>query len=304
MKKILITGASGFIGRQCLTPLLEKGFEVHALSRKSLPGFKKDVVWHCQNLLDEEKTRRLIKIVQPSHCLHLAWYTEPGTYSSSPDNLLWTAASIKLLRFFQQQGGQRFVGAGTCVEYDWRYGYCSEAVTPIEPATLYGICKSTVQKILASFSESTSLSSAWGRVFFLYGPYENPTRLAPAVIISLLRGELALCSLGDQLRDYMHVSDAANSFVCLLDSEVTGPVNIASGKPILIKDFIYKIAEQLNGFDKIRLGALPTKNKTAVIAADVARLNSEVGYNPKFNLVSGLEQTINWWKRNLSKKGR
>ncbi len=302
MKKVLITGASGFIGRQCLTPLLERGFEVHALALEPVVEYEKDVIWHCQNFLDEEKTQRLIKTVQPSHCLHLAWYTEPGKYWSSPENLWWTASSISLLYSFHQQGGERFVGAGTCAEYDWRYGHCSEAVTPLEPATLYGTCKNTLQKTLASFSANTSLSSAWGRIFFLYGPYEHLARLVPSVINSLLHNEPALCSHGNQIRDFMHVSDVANAFVCLLESEATGPVNIASGKPVSIKDVIYKIAEYLNGFDKIRLGALPVKNEPAVLTADVTRLQYEIGCNPRLDLESGLEQTIDWWKKSLLEK--
>jgi nucleoside-diphosphate-sugar epimerase len=83
VRKILITGATGFIGRQCLIPLLEKGFTVHALAQKPLGGYENDVIWHRQNFLDDEKTKGLIESIKPSHCLHFAWYTEPGKYWSS-----------------------------------------------------------------------------------------------------------------------------------------------------------------------------------------------------------------------------
>lgn len=302
MRKILVTGASGFIGRHCLPFLIEKDYEVHALSLEPLQDFKKDIIWHNQNLLDNEKTQHLVESIQPSHCLHLAWYTEPGKYWASPENLRWAASSISLLYSFHQNGGERFVGAGTCAEYDWRYGHCSEMTTPLEPATLYGTCKNAVQRTLASFSENASLSSAWGRIFFLYGPHEHPARLVPAVVNSLLRNEPALCSHGNQVRDYMHVSDAANAFVSLLDSNIKGSVNIASGTPVLIKDIIDAIAKQLSGFCKLRLGALPPKNEPALLTADVSRLRNEVGYVPEFDLKSGLEQTIDWWKRTQVEK--
>jgi len=299
MKKVLITGASGFIGRHCLPLLLERGFEVHALSQKPLPGLGKDIIWHSQNFLDDNKTQRLIENVQPSHCLHFAWFTEPGKYWSSPENLRWTASSVSLLYSFNQNGGERFVGAGTCAEYDWRYGHCTEMLTPLEPATIYGTCKNAFQNILSSLSSSFSLSSAWGRVFFLYGPYENPTRLVPHIITSLLRGNLALSSHGNQLRDFMHVSDVAHSFVDLLESKVKGPVNIASGKPVFIKNVIYAIAEYLDGFDKLQLDALPAQDEPLLLTADVSRLRDEVGYVPRFDLELGLKQTIDWWKKNL-----
>jgi nucleoside-diphosphate-sugar epimerase len=302
MKKILITGASGFIGRQCLPLLLEKGFEVHALTLEPLPGFEKSVIWHTQNFLDTEKTQRLVEDIQPSHCLHLAWYTEPGKYWTSSENIPWLASSLALFYSFQRTGGERFVGAGTCAEYDWRYGHCTEAITPLEPATLYGTCKNALQKTLTSYSTNTSLSSAWGRVFFIYGPHEHPARLVPAVITDLLRKQPALCSHGHQVRDFMHVSDVANAFVCLLESKITGPINIASGTPITIKDVVYNIADQLNGRERLKLGALPEgKNEPVLLTADISRLKHEVGFTPKYNLKTGLEQTIAWWKTNLKK---
>jgi nucleoside-diphosphate-sugar epimerase len=302
MKKILLTGASGFIGRHCLPFLLENGYEVHALSLAQLPEFSEDVVWHTQNLLDIESTKHLIESVRPTHCLHLAWHTEPGKYWTSSENLDWISASISLLQSFYKNGGERFVGAGTCAEYDWRYGYCSEAFTPLAPGTLYGVAKYAFQKILHSYSENFSLSSAWGRVFFLYGPHEHPARLTSSVIASLLRGEPALCSPGNQIRDFMHVADVGGAFVRLLESEVKGEVNIASGKPVSVKDFIGIIARQINGIDRVKLGALPARNEPAMLVADISRLKDEVGYTPHFDLEAGLSQTIAWWKETLEKK--
>lgn len=302
MKKILITGASGFIGRQCLVPLLEKGFEVHALSREPLPEYKNDVIWHCQNFLQDEKTKKLVETVKPSHCLHFAWHTEPGKYWTSNENLCWTASTISLIYSFYQNGGERFVGAGSCAEYDWRYGHCSEAVTPLEPSTLYGTCKNTLQQTLASFSENNSLSSAWGRIFFLYGPHEHPARLVPAVITSLLRDKAALCSHGNQIRDFMHVSDTAGAFISLLESKLTGAVNIASGVPISIKDIVIKIANQLHKSDMPKFGALPTmKDDPPLLTADISQLKHNVGFSPKYDIASGLEQTIDWWKQAVKK---
>jgi nucleoside-diphosphate-sugar epimerase len=237
--------------------------------------------------------------IQPSHCLHLAWYTQPGAYLSSPENLLWTASSISLLHSFHQQGGQRFIGAGTCAEYDWQSGHCIEGVTPLEPATLYGICKNSFQKILTSVSANTAMSSAWGRIFFLYGPHENPVRLVPTVINALLHNKPAFCSHGNQVRDFMHVSDVANAFVSLLESNTVGPINIASGKPVAIKEVIHKIAGHLNSMDKIRLGALPARDEPTMLTADVTKLQSEIDFHPRFDLASGLEQTIEWWKKSL-----
>jgi nucleoside-diphosphate-sugar epimerase len=97
----------------------------------------------------------------------------------------------------------------------------------------------------------------------------------------------------------MHVSDVANALVSLLMSESTGPVNIASGKPVLIKDIILKIAELVDGTENIRLGALPARIEPTVLTADISRLQNEIGFTPIYDLEEGLEQTIAWWKKSL-----
>lgn len=133
MKKVIVTGASGFIGRHALNTLIDRGFEVHAISSKSELKISDRCTWHLINLLDSSEIMSLVKAVKPSHLLHFAWYAVPGKYWTSELNFLWVQASLELLRQFRQQGGERVVMAGTCAEYDWNYGYCSELVTPRKP---------------------------------------------------------------------------------------------------------------------------------------------------------------------------
>jgi nucleoside-diphosphate-sugar epimerase len=186
--------------------------------------------------------------------------------------------------------------AGTCAEYDWQYGYCSEGVTPRNPCTPYSVCKNAAQEVLASFASSGGLSTAWGRVFFLYGPEESPLRFVASVISAIIGGTPALCSHGNQIRDYLHVEDVASAFVALLDSSVTGPVNIASGQPITIREIAETIASRLGGHELLKLGAIPVgANEPPFILADVRRLSQEVGWGPTFDLQRGLDQTIAWW---------
>lgn len=187
--------------------------------------------------------------------------------------------------------------AGTCAEYDWQYGYCSEQITPLSPATTYGTCKHSLQNMLDAFASQTGISAAWGRIFFVYGPYEPPERLVPAVIRSLLQSQPARCSHGKQIRDFLYVRDVADAFVALLDSPATGSVNIGSGNPVTLKDIIENIAAQLERPDLIRLGAIPpAASDPPLLVADVSRLTDEVGWQPRFSLDAGLAETINWWK--------
>ncbi len=296
MKRVLLTGSSGFIGRCTPALLAPLGYEIHAVGRHGRPGTSPGLSYHVADLLDGRETEAVLSRVQPTHLLHFAWYTVPGRYWTAPDNLRWTEASLRLLRAFEAHGGRRVVMAGTCAEYDWRYGYCSERLTPVIPSSLYGTCKHALQQVVSAHCAEVGLSSAWGRIFFVYGPYEHPSRLVPSVIRALRQGVPARCTAGTQLRDFLHVRDVAAAFVALLDSTIEGPVNIGSGQPVEIRRLIYAIADTLGRRDLVELGALalPASDPLAVIA-DVARLHDDLGWSPEYDLDSGITDTITWW---------
>ena len=300
MKRVLLTGATGFIGQQCLPLLSARGYEVHAVSSKPRQEIASGLYWHQADLLDSRQISALNARVRPSHLLYFAWYLVPGKYTTATENLLWVQASLELLRRFYEYGGSRAVIAGSCFEYDLNYGFCSEFRTPKEPNTFYGTCKNALRMLMDAYSAATDLSCAWGRIFFLYGPNEHQARLVSSVICSLLRREPARCSHGNQIRDYLHVQDAASAFIALLDSNVRGQVNIASGHPTVLKELIYKIALKLSCEDLIRLGEVPpASNDYPLVIADVGRLSKEVGWQPKYDLDQGLEHTIGWWKNHM-----
>ena len=194
--------------------------------------------------------------------------------------------------------------AGSCTEYDWNYGYCSEYVTPTTPNTFYGLCKNTVQRLGESFCQDTGISWAWGRIFFVYGPHEHPKRLVSSVILSLLKDEIASCTHGKQIRDYLFVQDVANAFVSLLECEVKGVVNIGSGDPIALKNIVQLIAEKLNKEHLVQMGAIPApSHETPLVVGRNERLVREVNWVPQVNWERGLDLSIQWWKSQLTKEG-
>ncbi|MBA2525968.1 MAG: NAD(P)-dependent oxidoreductase [Pyrinomonadaceae bacterium] len=299
MKRVLLTGATGFIGRHCLPSLSASGYEVHAVSSKSQQKTS-DVSWHQADLLDLSQVSGLLNSVRPTHLLHLAWDVTSGKYWKSSENFRWVQAGVHLSQEFASCGGQRIVTAGTCAEYDWTYGYCSERLTPILPTTVYGACKHALQVMTDAFAEQSGMSAAWGRIFFLYGPHERPERVVSSVIRSLMRGEPARCSHGNQIRDFLYVQDVADAFVALLSSDVSGPINFASGSPIAVKEIIQNIAEKLGRPELVQFGALPSApNDPYVLIADARRLREEVGWRSQYDLDQGLELTIKWWSHQL-----
>lgn len=305
IKRVLVTGASGFIGRHVIAPLRERGYEIHLTSSRAgadIDGIEGVSQVHVADLLDADQSRALVDAVKPSHLLHLAWIVKPGELIASVENLDWINASLSLLRSFHEAGGQRFVGVGSCYEYDWAYGYCSEELTPTNPDTLYGASKNAFRQVAEEYGRTHDLDFAWARVFFLYGPHENPNRLASSLILSLLRGQEAKSSHGLQIRDYMHVQDAADGIATLLDSAETGAFNVATGQAPRIRDIVEIVGRETGAEELLRIGVLPArKNDTALVVADTQKASDRLGFTPRFDLLGGLRHTISWWKAELER---
>ncbi|MDX8392429.1 MAG: NAD(P)-dependent oxidoreductase [Mariprofundaceae bacterium] len=297
MQRVVVTGANGFIGRHTLSLLANAGFEVHALCRSGQSEPLERVRWHTLDLMDDNAVDALLNDLQATHLLHLAWYTEHGKFWHADENLNWIACSLHLLACFARHGGKRVVMAGSCAEYDWQYGHCTEEQTPCHANTLYGVCKHALHQVAAAFCLQHDVSLAWGRVFFLYGPNETASRFVPLVINGLLRQQSVPCSDGHQLRDFMHVADVGAAFAALLASDLTGAVNIASGEPFTLRAIGEKMMRNIGGDGRVDFGALPNRRDDPdVLTADVSRLYNELGWKPFFSLQSGLADSIAWWR--------
>ena len=251
----MVTGASGFVGSQCLPLLRAQGYEVHAVSSSALTQDSSGgVTWHRCDLMDSAAVEALFAEVEPTHLLHMAWYAVPQRFWTAVENLDWVRATLSIYTRFAQHGGQRAVGAGSCAEYDWSTGLCSEDVTATKPATLYGACKLSTHLITDAYCRQAGVSSAWGRIFFMYGPGEDRKRFVASIITSILDGVPARCSDGTQVRDMLHVHDVARAFVALLGSDVRGAVNIGAHSSPRLADVARTIAAMMGREDLLELG--------------------------------------------------
>jgi nucleoside-diphosphate-sugar epimerase len=288
VRGVLVTGATGFIGREVLAPLRERGFEVHGIGSSDA------------DLLAPGAAAAVIEELRPTHLLHLAWYAEPGKFWTSPLNERWERASVDLVRAFLAAGGERVVAMGSCAEYDWDAvgdGDCSETATPLRPSTPYGVAKHRLHEEAAGIVAEHGATLAWGRMFFTFGPREHPARLVPAVVLPLLRGEPAETTDGHQVRDFLHITDVAAAVAALLDNPVTGPVNIGSGTGVSVRALVELVADAAGRPDLLRVGALPSRaSEPERLVADVTRLRDEVGWSPSGTLDEAVARTVAWWR--------
>lgn len=298
--RVLVTGASGFLGSHCLAPLVERGFDVLALCHQRVPENIPGVRWVRGDIMDRVAMRSLLEEHKPNGLLHLAWFVEPGKLISDSANLSWVSASLDLIRAFRECGGERCTISGSCYEYDWRYGYCVDDVTPCEPDTLYGAAKDSLRRTFLSYCNTAGLSGSWGRAFFLYGPRENPSRLVSSVIISLLKGSPAKSSHGLQVRDYLHVQDVADGIVALFASQARGAYNISGNTPTTIRDIVELLGKITGRTDLLQIGALPARaNDAPLVLGDGRRTHKDTGWQPKLALEPGLSATVDWWRAQL-----
>jgi nucleoside-diphosphate-sugar epimerase len=299
-QRVLITGASGFIGRNCLQRFVNRGYEVTATAATRVGDDEPGISWRQADMLDSDQIADVVADAQADTLLHLAWIVKPGEAYTSPENFRWVTSSMELVEQFVQRGGQRVIVAGTCYEYDQTYGWCHERRTPTNPDTVYGVCKNALRQLLSAYCNTADVSFAWPRIFFLYGPYEHPNRLVSSVVRSLLNGEAAKCSHGRQLRDYLYVEDLADALVALCESDIQNEINIASGAPVTLAEIVTRIGVLLERRDLIQLGALPSRpSEVPLIAADTTRLREQLGWSPMYGLDDALRGTIAWWQAQL-----
>jgi nucleoside-diphosphate-sugar epimerase len=255
---ITLTGATGFVGRQILRALVARGHRVRALvrNRARLGEDTANLEIRHSNDLFAEPTERLRELVAGSHTLiHAAWYTEPGRYMESPLNIDCLRGTIRLARAFAEEGGARFVGLGTCMEYDLSDGLVSTQ-TPLCPRTTYASSKAAAFRVLERYLSEADVSFAWCRLFYLFGEGEDDRRLVPTIRRALREGREVRLTHGHQIRDYMDVVLAAKEIVDVAFMDGSGAVNICSGHPITIRTLAKRIADEFSGRHLLNFGAV------------------------------------------------
>lgn len=295
--RVLVTGASGFIGSHVTRQLIHSGHEVAALTSPDKPS------WRLRDVSGAFRAipRRIHAIqadlddFKPQIALHLAWYAEPGQYLTSPRNVPMLIDSLGLLQALITAGCEQIVMVGTCAEYDTAPGWLHED-GPTRPETIYAAAKLSLGLMGAPLAAAAGVGFTWARLFYLYGPYEDERRLVPALIKTLLKGETFKATAGEQVRDYLHVEDVAAALCALALGHHSGVFNLSSGVPVTVGGLMETVAAHIQGGGAIQFGALPYREwEPRFICGDNRRLRA-TGWAPRYSLRDGLKQTLEWWQ--------
>lgn len=261
MTTILLTGASGFVGRQVMASLLARNVNVKIILRsgKEAPriesGAANSIIWSDDIFAQQDEwwDQQLTGIDTIIHC---AWYAEPGKYLQSEKNLACLQGTIRMAEAAARNGVSRFVGVGTCFEYDVDRGIL-DIDTPLRPQNLYASTKAATYLVLSQLLKLHDVGFSWARLFYLFGEGEDSRRLFPFVHDKLQRGLEVELTEGTQIRDYLDVKEAGNQIVQLALSSHQGPANICSGIPKTVRQICESIADQYGLRHLLQFGKRP-----------------------------------------------
>jgi nucleoside-diphosphate-sugar epimerase len=288
----LVTGGSGFLGTPTVAALRTGGLEVAVAGRGAEGPLAGD-------LLADGTPRRIAREARAELLVHLAWDVGNG-YEQSSRNDRWTQASLELLSAFAAAGGRRAVLCGTCAEYDLAVAGAAPIGedAPTRPASAYARAKDELRRQAAQVAGEAGVELAWARPFFLFGPGERPQRLVADVIQSVLAGAPAIVQAPALVRDYLAVGEAGSALAALARSDVTGPVNVASGAGVALGDLARSAAAAAGDVELVRQGDGAVDAPPEVVA-DVRRLREEVGFAADGDLDGALAEVVDWWRARL-----
>lgn len=283
--KILLTGATGFIGHYVYRQLLQTDHTLYITSRNP----------HCNlpncfilDILDYQKTTSILKEIQADVLIHLAWDVTHGEFWTSEKNIDYAKASIHLFETFLEQGGKKIIAAGTCAEYSTSAEPVRENQTTIGELSPYGNAKRLVLAYLESKKTQFNFDFTWFRIFGVFGLGEHQERLIPSIISTIQSKEVFSVKNPDVFFDYIYVDDLAHFIIDAIQKTNLGIINIGTGNSLAVIDVFLTIKNYIETgrFKIIQTVIIPSQNSRI---PDCMKLK-EQGYN--FNLYHGLGQLL------------
>lgn len=309
--RVLVTGATGFIGSHLVARLVDDGVEVHGLTSAvssvyavRLVPLRDRIVLHEGNLADRSAMDALVEAVRPTHVLHLGAYTHVGKSWQRVDECVQAnvQGTVNLLQALDGSGYRRFVNLGTSEIYgDVPPPFREDG--PVKPVSPYAASKYAAERFCRVFFEGRGWPIVLLRGFNAYGPGQTADRVIPEVICRALRGERLRMTQGRQTREFNYVADIVDGIVrAAAVPGVEGELfNLGCGEDVSIRDLTVLLLELLGNPVVPEFGALPERpTEIHAMRADGTRAGERLGWKPQHSLADGLERTIGWYRRELA----
>jgi nucleoside-diphosphate-sugar epimerase len=307
MKRIILTGASGFVGANLARRLLRDGHELHLLLRRNhhpwrIAAIQDDAQLHETDLSDEESLARIVESVRPEWVFHLAAY---GAYAPQTDlrRMVWTniLGTMNLVQACLKTGFEAFVNTGSSSEYGFKDHAPAEDES-LEPNSPYAVTKASATLFCRHTARSRQVHLPTLRLYSIYGPYEEPSRLIPTLIVRGLNGQLPPLVNPETARDFVYIDDVVEAYLLAATQsfEEHGAVyNVGSGIQTTMREVVEVARRVMNIEDEPEWGSMPARQwDTQVWVSDNSKIRNALGWQPRFTLEQGLRATVDWLKEN------
>ncbi|HMQ31709.1 MAG TPA: NAD-dependent epimerase/dehydratase family protein [Chloroflexaceae bacterium] len=307
MRRVLLTGATGFVGANLARRLLADGYELHLLVRHGsspwrIEAIRDHVRLHTINLLDPAAAAGAVAAVRPDWVFHLAAH---GAYSwqTDPHQIIQTnlSATVNLVEASLKAEVAVFVNTGSSSEYGAK-PFAPSETSWLEPNSMYAVTKVAATHYCRHVAQRSAMRIATLRLYSVYGPYEEPNRLMPTLIEHGLRGALPPLVSPDIARDYIYADDVSDAYLlaATVEGQEPGAVyNLGTGVQTTLREVVELACDVLPITVAPAWGTLPGRPwDTTVWVADNRAIRNALGWGPRHSFGEGFRQMVAWFQAN------